>query len=97
MAKSIIQSDKTHCFICGMNSALEPLDEHHVFGGLANRKLSEKYGLKIYIHHWKCHLHGVHKNGELDRAVKRTVQQRAMQHYGWTVEKFIQIFGQNYL
>lgn len=99
MAKSIIQEDKTHCFICGMNRCLEPLDEHHVFGG-PNRAKSEKYGLKIYIHHNKCHIFGensVHKNAKVDRAVKRIVQERAMQYYGWTVEQFREIFGKNYI
>lgn len=97
--ESIIQKDKTHCFICGMNSNFEPLDEHHVFGG-ANRKKSEKYGLKVYLHHSSCHIFGknsVHVNAKVDRAVKRIAQKRAMKHYGWTTEQFIEIFGKNYL
>lgn len=97
--KSIIQEDKSHCFICGMNTNLEPLDEHHVFFG-ANRKKSEKYGLKVYIHHHKCHIFGkdsVHQNAKVDKALKAMVQQRAMQHYGWTIEEFIKIFGKSYL
>ena len=96
---SIIQKDKTHCFICGMNANLEPLDCHHVFGA-SNRNKSEKYGLKIYIHHRKCHIFGdqsVHKNAEVDRAVKRFVQTKAMRHYGWTTEEFIGIFGKNFV
>lgn len=96
---SIIQKDKTHCFICGMNSNLEPLDCHHVFGG-ANRKKSEKYGLKVYIHHNKCHIFGensVHKNAKVDRALKKLVQKKAMQRHGWTTEEFIAIFGKNYI
>ena len=98
MAKSIIQEDKTHCFICGMNRSLEPLDEHHVFGG-ANRAKSEKYGLKVYLHHNKCHIFGensVHTNAKVDRAVKKIVQERAMEVYGWTVDEFREIFGKNY-
>lgn len=97
--KSIIQEDKSHCFICGMNTNLEPLDEHHVFFG-ANRKKSEKYGLKVYIHHHKCHIFGkesVHQNAKVDKALKAMVQKRAMQHYGWTIEEFIKIFGKSYL
>lgn len=97
--ESIIQKDKTHCFICGMNSNLEPLDCHHVYGA-ADRKTSEKYGLKVYIHHHKCHIFGensVHKNAEVDRALKRLVQKRAMKYYGWTVEQFRELFGKNYI
>ncbi len=97
--KSIIQEDKSHCFICGMNTNLEPLDEHHVFFGI-NRKNSEKYGLKVYIHHNKCHIFGkdsVHQNAKVDKALKAMVQKIAMRHYGWTIEKFIKIFGKSYL
>lgn len=97
--ESIIQKDKTHCFICGMNTNLEPLDCHHVFGG-ANRKKSEKYGLKVYIHHSRCHIFGensVHKNAQVDHAVKRVMQKKAMAHYGWRVDEFIKIFGKNYI
>lgn len=97
--KSIIQEDKNHCFLCGMNTNLEPLDEHHVFFGI-NRKNSEKYGLKVYLHHNKCHIFGknaVHQNAKVDRAVKETIQKRAMAHYGWSEYDFRLIFGKSYL
>lgn len=97
--KSIIQEDRTHCFICGMNTNLEPLDCHHVFEG-SYRKKSEKYGLKVYIHHSKCHIFGVnsvHANAEVARALKALVQKIAMRHYGWTIDDFIKIFGRNYI
>lgn len=98
MAKSIIQSDKDHCYICERNSHADyyGLDEHHVYGA-SNRKKSEKYGLKVYICHNKCHLNGVHKNAELNKALQARVQKIAMEHYGWTVEDFINLFGRNYL
>jgi hypothetical protein len=70
-----------------------------VFYG-ANRKKSDQYGLVVYLHHNKCHIFGenaVHKNAEIDRALKKLVQQRAMQHYDWDEQKFIEIFGKNYL
>lgn len=99
--ESIIQKDKTHCFICGMNTNLEPLDCHHVFFGFdGSRPKSEKYGLKVYIHHSKCHIFGensVHRNAEVNGALQALVQKRAMQHYGWTIEDFRKIFGQNYI
>lgn len=97
--ESIIQQDKQHCFICGMNAGLEPLDCHHVYGG-SNRSKSEKYGLKVYIHHSKCHIFGkdsVHRNGEVNKALKAMVQNIAMRHYGWTVEDFREIFGKSYI
>lgn len=97
--ESIIQKDKTHCFICGMNTNLEPLDCHHIFPA-SNRNNSEKYGLKVYIHHSKCHIFGensVHRNAKVDRALKALAQKRAMKYYGWSIEEFREIFGKNYI
>lgn len=96
---SIMQDDTDYCYLCGMNSNLEPLDCHHCIGG-SNRKNSEKYGLKVYLHHNKCHIFGansVHQNAEVGKMVKAKAQQKAMQHYGWSVEDFRNIFGKNYL
>ena len=97
--ESIIQKDKSHCFICGMNTNLEPLDCHHIFAS-ANRNNSEKYGLTVYIHHSKCHIFGensVHRNAKIDKALKALAQKKAMKHYGWTIEQFRDIFGKNYI
>lgn len=94
MAKSIIQTEK-ECFLCGSQIWLE---EHHMFGG-GNRKLSEKYGLKVYLCHY-CHNeppNGVHFNAENSNYLKETGQKIAMEHYGWTKDEFRQIFGKNYL
>lgn len=38
MGKSIIQDEK-RCYLCGK---LTWLEKHHVFGGVANRPISEK-------------------------------------------------------
>lgn len=95
MAKSILQVDTHSCFLCGSHNWIE---EHHVFGG-ANRKLSEKYGLKVYLCHW-CHNeppNGVHHNAEAAQKVKAYAQRKAMYHYGWTEDDFRRIFGKNYL
>lgn len=94
--KSIIQTEKK-CYITGRT---DNLHEHHVFFG-KNRKLSEQYGLKI----WICsELHnmgdyGIHgKYGhELDLNIKQQVQRIAMDHYKWTVRDFVRIFGRNYI
>lgn len=92
--KSIIQKEK-ECYICGTNVWLE---EHHVFGG-ANRKISEKYGLKI----WLCHRHhnevpdGIHFDKWLRNRVKQDTQRLFMKHYSKTKEEFRDIFGKSYL
>lgn len=92
--KSIIQKHKNHCFVCQQQGILE---EHHIFFG-ANRKLSEKYGLKVslcYEHHRGTN--GVHgKNGkQLNEKLKQIAQRRFEQDH--TREDFIKIFGKNYL
>ena len=99
MAKSILQEDRDVCFLCGMNRNLETLDEHHVFSG-PDRKKSEKYGLKVYLHHGKCHIFGedsAHKNNEVRMKLCRDAQLKAMEHYGWTEDEFREIFGRSYL
>lgn len=92
--KSIIQKEK-ECYICGTTVWLE---EHHIFGG-ANRKISEKYGLKI----WLCHRHhnevpdGIHFDKWLRNRVKQDTQRLFMKHYSKTKEEFREIFGKSYL
>ena len=96
---SIIQKDKTRCFLCGLIGYVEPLDKHHIWGG-ALRKKSERYGLTVYLHHNRCHIFGensVHKNAKLDRKLKEHAQKKAMEHYGWSIEDFRKEFYKNYL
>ena len=96
---SIIQKDKTRCFLCGLIGYVEPLDKHHIWGN-ALRKKSERYGLTVYLHHNRCHIFGensVHKNAKLDRKLKAHAQKKAMEHYGWSIEDFRKEFYKNYL
>jgi redox-sensing transcriptional repressor len=39
----------------------------------------------------------VHKNAKVDRALKKLVQKKAMKHYGWSIDRFREIFGKNYI
>lgn len=91
--KSIIQSDKDICYICKGRAS----EEHHVIYGTANRKLSEKYGLKVYLCPF-CHRIGkqaVHKNTSTDIKVKQAAQQIFNEVYPDL--DFLTIFGRNYL
>lgn len=100
MSKSIMQTDKTRCYLCGWAATYaDPLDKHHVFGG-ALRKKSERYGLTVYLHHSSCHIfssEAVHNNAEVCRQLQAAAQKAAMEKYGWTVEDFREIFGKNYI
>lgn len=94
MARSIISEEK-RCYICG---SYQWIEIHHIFGG-ANRKISEKYGLKVPLCHY-CHNeppNGVHQNKEIRRRLQARVQKIAMKHYGWDEDDFRKIFGRNYV
>lgn len=100
MAKSIIQTDINRCYLCGRyGTSIDPLDCHHVFFGPFRGK-SEKYGLKVYIHHGSCHIfgeHAVHRDHAVCQELKEEAQRIAMEHYGWSIAEFRQLFGRNYL
>lgn len=93
MSKSIIQ-DKKECYITGSTYNLH---KHHIFEGIANRKLSEKYGLWVYLRaDWHNMAdYGVHFNKELDIELKVIAQRRFEEEYPQL--SFLQIFGKNYL
>ncbi len=87
------------CWLCGRNGAADPLDKHHIFGG-PNRKLSDRFGLTVYLCHHDCHIFGenaVHRNPETAQALHEYGQRKAMEEQGWTAEQFRMIFGRNYL
>lgn len=92
--ESIIQGKK-ECYVCGAKARLQ---NHHCIYGTANRKLSEKYGLKV----WLCLEHhtggsgAVHFNKSLDLHIKQEAQKAFEKHHG-NRNKFIRIFGKNYL
>lgn len=93
--KSIIETDSKSCYICGHNRGLE---EHHIFFGTANRRMSEKYGLKVHLC-MSCHKdnkRGVHgQNKPMDNYLKEKAQRAFEQNH--TREEFISVFGKNYL
>ena len=70
-----------------------------VIYGNGLRKLSEKYGLKVWLRaDWHNMAdYGVHFNKALDTELKQTAQKKAMEVYGWSVKDFIKIFGKSYL
>ena len=91
---TVFQCDK-ECFVCGTTLNIH---DHHCIYGTSNRKISEKYGLKV----WLCARHhnmsgeGVHFNKSLDLRLKTMAQEYYESHYG-TREEFIREFGRSYL
>ena len=89
---SIIQTDKK-CFLCGRTDSL---NDHHIIFGTANRKWSEKYGLKV----WLCVTHhlgdrGPHRNHVMDITLKKVAQATFEETH--TREEFRAVFGKSYL
>ena len=48
--KSALQENK-RCYLCG---AVVNLERHHIFAGVANRPISERHGLWVWLCH-NCH------------------------------------------
>lgn len=81
------------CIVCGSPYA----QHHHIFGGTARRKISDKYGFIVPLC-WKHHTgkDGVHHNREMDVELKQAAQTYYEQHYG-TREDFIKEFGKSWI
>ena len=113
--RSILQDKKSgRCYICenwrGDDSIKSNLEEHHIFYG-PNRKLAERYGLKVMLcrYHHQGDIHGaadaIHNNPDktndlrLKRAGQRAWEERNTKAAGTEEahEAFRRIFGKNYL
>ena len=92
--ESIIQKEK-ECLVCGTT---QNLHRHHVFGGVSNRKCSERHGMTV----WLCARHhnmsnaGIHFNRDLDLKVKKYAQEVFEANLG-DRNDFRRIFGRSYL
>ena len=88
------------CWLCGRNGSRDPLDKHHIFGGVAYRDKSERYGLTVDLCHDRCHENGpkaAHRCRATAEALRAYGQRKAMIENGWTVEEFRLQFGKNWL
>jgi hypothetical protein len=92
MGKSIIQKVKA-CYFCGRITELE---RHHVFGGVANRPISEKYGLWVYLCH-RCHTGkaGAQYDKEKNLTLKREAQRCFEKDH--TRDEWMTLIRKNYL
>ena len=102
--QSIIQDTK-ECYLCRLEAERrgyfgtlpgEGLHKHHIFFGPANRKLSEKYGLTV----WLCYQHhegnkGVHLHRPADLSLKGIAQREFEKTH--SREQFRNIFGKSWL
>lgn len=72
---------------------------HEIFYGSANRKLSIKYGLVVFLTPEMHNMsnNGVHFNRAFDLWLKQEGEKAALKHYNWSINDFIKIFGKNWL
>ncbi len=100
--KSIMHDKKSDtCYLCMLlngDHSRKTTQEHHVIFGKGNRKLSERYGLKVYL----CiahHLHdggpyAVHRNKDISDMLCMKAQEAFERAY--PEEGFRAVFGCNY-
>lgn len=103
MSKSLLDTQKGKCFRCGRYTITEC---HHIFGGVANRRLSEQDGLWVYLCP-DCHNippNGVHFNPNTALWLHRIGQEayeKKMAQSGLNADEarqaFMQRYGKNYI
>ena len=92
--ESVIQDGK-FCYLCGAKVGVG-LECHHIFGGVANRPISEKYGLKVWLCH-ECHT-GPH-GAQYDKATNLFLKQQAQRAFEKTHTRaeWMSLIRKNYL
>lgn len=69
--------------------------KHHIFGGVANRPKSEKYGLFVWLTE-EQHRY-LHNHPKEMKVIKKEAQKSFLKHYNKTIGDFIDIFGRSWL
>lgn len=95
---SILQEKDGTCYLCVLlhdDYRIQSVHEHHVFSGTANRRLSEQYGLKVYLcpDHHENGPEAVHKN-KIVRLLLEEIAKRAFEQKYPDI-RFRDIFGIN--
>lgn len=92
MAKSILQPNGEK--VCYVSGSRINLDLHHVMHGSANRKIADKWGIWCWLRH-DIHMDLHDRDKELDLQLKQEAQEAFEKLY--THEKWMELFGKNYL
>ena len=105
MAKSIMQKNK-ECYLCRKQAARSGyygplstagLEQHHIMHGTANRKISEKYALKVWlcIRHHREGPEAVHVNRNIDLELIKDGQRKFEELH--SRDEWMSAFMKNYL
>jgi hypothetical protein len=102
---SIMHCKDGTCYLCMLLqnnfTRHECIEEHHIFFGTSKRKLSEVFGLKVYLcgAHHRGDINGnqeaVHHNQDINLLL-RAAGQRAFEET-YSREEFIKIYQENHL
>lgn len=98
--ESILQARDGCCFLCkrsGNYRIHEQLHRHHVYGGVANRSISEAEGFIVYLcpNHHNMSKEGVHHNAKNMLIVRQAMQRKFEENH--TRKEFMLLIGKNYL
>ena len=91
MTKSILQPNDKKCFITG---AEFNLDKHHIYGGIKNRNLADKYGCWVWLRH-DVHMRLHDSDKALDKHLKILCQKKFEETH--SRDEFRKIFGKSYI
>jgi hypothetical protein len=100
----MFEQEPGQCFFCNLEGDYRYhtyLQEHHIFFGTANRKISEKYGLKVYLcdaHHranFTSKENAVHFNKKNNDRLRAVAQKAFEEKY--SPELFWKLFQENWI
>ena len=98
---SILHQKDGTCYLCirlhGDYRCHPVTHEHHIYGGTANRRISEAAGLKVYLcpTHHETGPDAVHRNYEYRHMLHQDGQRAYEQTH--TREEFMALIGRSYL
>ena len=102
MSKSIMhEKAEGTCYLCMLldqdHDRRTGLEEHHVIMGNPGRRLSEHYGLKVYLcmQHHREGKEAVHNNIQNNRLLQKKAQEAFERHYPRLC--FREVFGINFM
>ena len=100
--KSILQTNK-ECFMCrklyGEDIGLthDGLEEHHVMFGTADRQISDRYGLTVWLcpSHHNRGMFSAHMNRKTNLILRRHAQREFEKQHSH--DEWMELFGKNYM
>ena len=90
--ESILQSEKV-CYFCGKQIAIE---KHHIFAGVANRRISDQNGLWVYLCH-NCHTGTEGAQYDKDKNIRLKQDAQRAYERNHTHSEWMNLIRKNYI